>query len=263
MAAGANGRVGVAALVVESDEAAALNGTGHFPMQSVYKLPIAMALLQRVDRGELSLGRIVTIQPAEYAPSDKYSPIRERFPQGTSMTLREVLHYALVESDGTASDVLLKLAGGPRAVTAYVRTLGIRSLIVAYSETDTTWQTQYRNWCAPQAAVRLLAALETGKGISPHSRALILADLRESSTGANRVRRLLPAGTPVADKTGSSGTRHGVAAATNDIALITLPDGRHLAVAIFVADSRASSATRDDVIARLACAAWDHWARSR
>jgi beta-lactamase class A len=65
----------------------------------------------------------------------------------------------------------------------------------------------------------------------------------------------LPAGTVVAHKTGSSGTHDGVTAATNDIGLITLPDGRKLAVAVFVTDARADSATRDKVIAQIAAAA--------
>ena len=44
--------------------------------------------------------------------------------------------------------------------------------------------------------------------------------------------------------------------------IITLPDGRHLAVAAFVSDSAANDDTRDAIIARLAKAAWDR-AQSR
>jgi beta-lactamase class A len=58
-------------------------------------------------------------------------------------------------------------------------------------------------------------------------------------------------------KTGSSGTVNGMTAATNDIGLITLPDGRRLAIAVFVTDSSAEDATRDGVIARIAKAAYD------
>jgi beta-lactamase class A len=49
----AEGRVGVAAQLIESGETADLHGEEHFPTHSVYKLPISMAVLQRVDRGEL------------------------------------------------------------------------------------------------------------------------------------------------------------------------------------------------------------------
>jgi hypothetical protein len=57
-------------------------------------------------------------------------------------------------------------------------------------------------------------------------------------------------------KTGTSGTEHGVTFATNDVGLITLPDGRRLSLAVFVTDSKADEATRDAVIARIAKAAY-------
>jgi beta-lactamase class A len=76
------------------------------------------------------------------------------------------------------------------------------------------------------------------------------------ANGDTRIPGALPAGTVVAHKTGSSGMRDGVTAATNDIGLITLPDGRKLAVAVFVTDARADSATRDKVIAQIAAAAY-------
>jgi beta-lactamase class A len=81
----------------------------------------------------------------------------------------------------------------------------------------------------------------------------------ESPTGQKRLKGLLPKGTVVAHKTGTSGTRDGVTAATNDVGIITLPNGRHLAVAIFVSDSPADEATRERVIAEIAKALWDEW----
>jgi beta-lactamase class A len=79
----------------------------------------------------------------------------------------------------------------------------------------------------------------------------------ESTPGAKRLKGLLPAGANVAHKTGTSGTDKGVTAATNDIGIITLPNGRHLAIAVFVADSPADEATREGVIAKIAKAVWD------
>jgi beta-lactamase class A len=263
IAAEASGRVGAGALLLESGENATLNGPSHFPMQSVYKLPISTAVLHKVDQGSLRLDQIVDVQPAEYAPNNKHSPLRDQFPQGTQKTIRELIHYALVDSDGTASDVLLKLAGGPQAVTTYIRSLGINDLVVANSEKDMTWQTQYDDWCTPEAALQLLVALEKGKGVSAEARALILQDMQASTTGANRIRRFLPSNIVIADKTGSSGMSNGLAAATNDIGLVGLPDGRHLVLAIFVADSKAPDQTREDLIARIARAAWDQWLRTK
>jgi beta-lactamase class A len=70
---------------------------------------------------------------------------------------------------------------------------------------------------------------------------------------------LLPPGTVVAHKTGTDGTFGGLTRATNDIGIITLPDGRHLAIAVFVRDSTADEATRERTIAAAARAAYDRW----
>jgi beta-lactamase class A len=256
----AKGTVGVAALVIETGESAAMNDSGHFPTQSVYKLPISMAILRLVDQGNLSLDQSVDIRPEDYVPAEKGSPLRDEYPKGTRQTIRELIRYTMIHSDGTASDVLLKLAGGPVAVTRYVQSLGVSEFVIANSETDMSWETQYDDWCTPRAAVQLLAILEKGNPLSEASRALLLNYMRETQTGANRIRHLLPAGATVADKTGSSGTKNGRAVATNDIALVTLPDGRHLAIAVFVMDSDASTEAREGVIAKIARAAWDEWA---
>jgi len=78
-------------------------------------------------------------------------------------------------------------------------------------------------------------------------------------TGAHRLKGFLPEGTVVAHKTGTSGTSNGLTRATNDVGIVTLPDGRHMAIAVFVSDSKANEAVREGVIAKIARAAWDYW----
>jgi beta-lactamase class A len=261
ISAEARGRVGVVAEIIESGDTAELNGAGHFPMQSVYKLPISMTVLELVDDGKLTLEKSVEVRVADMVPAEKWSPLRDQFPGGTRKTIRELIKYALVESDGTASDVLLREAGGPASVMKYLQSQGIGDLIVAHSEMQLTWKTQYEDWCTPRAAVKLLMNLHNGIGISDASRALVLMDMQESKTGLTRILSLLPKGTVVADKTGSSGMQDGRAAATNDIGLVSLPDGRHMAIAIFVSDAEAGDKVRDEVIAKIARGAWDEWVR--
>lgn len=84
--------------------------------------------------------------------------------------------------------------------------------------------------------------------------------MTETRTGPNRLRGRLPEGTAVAHKTGSSRTVDGVTAATNDLGIVSLPDGQRLAVAVFVTDSPADDAVRERVIADVARAAYDAWA---
>ncbi len=256
------GRVGVGVGVIETGEFEWLNPDGRFPMQSVYKFPIAMAVLAEVDAGKLKLDQTVIVRKAEFLRPGQGSPIRDAHPEGdVQMTVRELIRYAVVQSDGTASDVLLRLVGGPGRVMAFLKGIGITGINVV--DTEMTLgkdrQAQYRNWATPRAAVELLKAFHAGKGLSPASHRLLLTDLTDVVTGPNRIKGMLPPGTVVAHKTGTGGTSKGITSATNDIGIVTLPDGRHLVVAVFVADSPADDDTRAAVIARVARAAWDRW----
>jgi len=258
----AQGRVGVAVTVLETGESVAVHGDEHFPMQSVYKLPIAMAALHAVDGGALALDGKVVVQAADLVPARVYSPLRDRYPHGgVELSLRELLRLMVEESDGTASDVVLRLAGGGESVTRFLRGLGVTGMVVATSEAEMARgdDVQYRNWATPLAAVQLLRAIQEGQGLSPSSRALLRELMFASVTGPRRIPGLLPAGTRVEHKTGTSRTIGGLTRATNDVGIVRLPDAWHLAVAVFVADSKADEATREAVIARIARAAWDRW----
>jgi beta-lactamase class A len=252
IAADAHGHVGVAVRLVETGDTLGFHEREHFPMQSVYKFPIVMAVLH----AGLPLDKPIHVSKSDLVPAALHSPIRDSHPQGDfDMPLGELARYAVAESDGSASDVLLRLAGGPERVTAYLRSLGVNDIVVATSEMEMSREVhvQYRNWSTPEAMVQLLTKL------SPQRDAVLLKWMRESTPGPQRIKGLLPAGTVVAHKTGTSGMDSGLTRATNDVGLVTLPDGRHLAIAVFVSDSPADLATREGVIAKAARAAWDRY----
>jgi beta-lactamase class A len=257
------GRVGVKATVLETGESVTLNGDQQWTMQSVYKFPIGMAVLAQVDRGKLKLDQQVRVEASDFVSDLQHSPIRDENPQGVELSLAELLKYMVSESDGTACDVLLKLVGGPEVVTQYLRDLGVNGIVVANTEKEIGQDkaVQYRNYASPNAAVVLLRALHEGQGLSESSQALLRKLMSQTPTGLQRIKGLLPDGTVVAHKTGTSRTVDGMTAATNDVGLVTLPNGRHLAIAVFVSDSGANKAVREGVIARVAKAAWDEWSK--
>jgi beta-lactamase class A len=231
-------------------------------MQSVYKLPIGMAVLAQVDNGKLNLDQQVRVEKSDFVRSGQRSPIRDKNPKGVELSLRELLRYAVSESDGTASDVLLRLVGID-AVTRYLNELGINEIIVANSEKEIgqDWETQYRNWASPMGSVQLLRSLHERRGISEASQQLLYKFMIETPTFPTRLKGLLPKTAVVAHKTGSSGTAKGITAATNDIGIVTLPNGQHLAIAVYVSDSPADLVTREKVIAEITKAIWDSVAR--
>ena len=260
----AKGRVGVSAQLLETGVTiVSLNPQDHFPMQSVYKLPISMAVIKQVDDGKIKLDHKVAVAKSDFVRAGQHSPIRDGNPNGAEVTVNELMRLAISESDGTASDVLMRIAGGPQAVQTYLTGLAVSDLIVLNSEKEIgqDWGVQYRNFSTPEAAVALLRALHERRGLSESSQALILKYLIESTPGAKRLRGLLPAGTIVAHKTGTSGTEKGITAATNDIGIVTLPNGKHLAIAVFVSESPADEATREGVIARIAKLIFDSCGR--
>ncbi|HEX8636528.1 MAG TPA: class A beta-lactamase, subclass A2 [Pyrinomonadaceae bacterium] len=264
IATAAKGRVGVGATILETGETVSLLPGERFPMQSVYKVPIGMAVMKEIDAGQLKLDQKIRVEKSEFVRQGMHSPLRDKNPNGAAdASVEELLRLSVSESDGTASDVLFRLAGGAEAIGKFLSESGVAEVVVADPEKviGRDWETQYRNWASPNGAISLLRALHERRGLSESSRALLLKLLTEATTGPRRLKGLLPKGTVVAHKTGTSGTRNGITAATNDIGIINLPNGRHLAIAVFVSDAAADEATRERVIAEIAKAVWDKWSK--
>lgn len=104
IAQNSKGRVGVAAMLLETGESVALNGGERFPMQSVFKLPIGMTVLREVDTGKIKLDQSVRVEKSDLVGKHLRSPIRDKYPDGTELSVSELLRFMVSESDGTACD---------------------------------------------------------------------------------------------------------------------------------------------------------------
>ncbi len=255
------GRVGVTAMILETGETVSLNGKERFPMQSVYKFPIALAILKQIDDGKLKLDRKIQIQTSDFVEKSQRSPLRDENPNGVELTIEQILKFAVSESDGTASDVLFKIVGGSDGMREYLDQIGIKEIAAVSTEKElgADWETQYKNYASPEAAVELLRAFYERRAVSEQNQSLLMKMMIETPTGLNRLKGLLPEKTVVAHKTGTSGSKDGITAATNDIGIITMPNGKRLAIAVFVSDSPADEKTREETIAKIAKAVWDKW----
>jgi len=255
----AHGKVSVACSMPGSALNCDLNPSAHPPMQSVFKLPLALMVLHQVEQGTFSLD-----QPVRFLPQDRilphvYSPLQNQYPDaGVDVPLRELLRLSVSLSDNVAADILLRLVGGPKAVNTYIAALRVSGFHLQDSEAvlHREVSAQYRNWFEPAGAVQLLRRISDNSPLTSDHTDLLLGWM----TPAVRTTRLegdLPAGTRVAHKSGTSDVDDGLAHATNDVGLIPLPDGRRIAIAVFVTDSTADEATREQVIARIARAVYD------
>ena len=219
------------------------NAEKKLPMQSVFKYHIALAVLDLVDQGKLSLDQKVFIKKSEHLPNT-WSPIREKNPEGNfEMSISELIEYTVAMSDNVGCDVLLRLIGGPKVVHDFLISKGAKDTQIVYNEElmQSAWKNQYENYTTMKSATRLLKDFYKGKILSKKSTEFLLAVMYRTSTGLNKIVEQLPKYAKVAHKTGSSGKNDaGLTGAENDIAIITLPNGKTYAIAIFVSDSTES-----------------------
>jgi beta-lactamase class A len=255
----AKGIVGVSILGLESRDTLTYNGSARLVMQSVMKFPIAITVLHMVDSGIFKLDQQIHISKSDLR-KDTYSPLRDKYPEGNiDISISELLGYTVSLSDNNVCDILLKLIGGTKLVQDYMLRLHIRGIAIRASEAEmhSAWEVQYTNWCKPTEMTKLLDLFYKDNTLSKTSTDFLYKIMTETSTGPNQLRGLLPAGTIVAHKTGLSDTNAaGLTPATNDVGIITLPNGKHLAIAVFICNSTDDKTTRDAVIAKIAKAAW-------
>jgi len=224
---------------------------------------LALAVLAKVDKGELALNQLLHIDKKDLMP-DTWSPIRETYPDGADLPLSEIIRFTVSQSDNVGCDFLFKLLGGPKKVNRYIHKLGIQEVQIVANEAQMhkDESVQFKNWTRPSAAVELLLTFYKKDILSKSSYDFMLQTLLETSTGPMRLKGLLPEGTPVAHKTGSSGTNdEGITEATNDIGIVTLPNGQHYIIAVLVSASTEDDTTNERIIAEINKMAWDYFGK--
>jgi beta-lactamase class A len=258
-----NAIIGVSIIGISEDDTISINAERHFPMQSVYKLHIALAVLSQIDQGRFSLDQIIDIQKKDLLPN-LYSPIRDKYPNGATLTISEILKYTVSQSDNVGCDVLLKLIGGPKAVEEYFIKNHIKdvSIKIYEEEQQADWDLQFQNWTTPNAANEVLTSFYYNKDklLSRKSYDFIWKIMRETKTGKKRLIGQLPQNIIVAHKTGSSGAnKEGLTAAVNDIGIVFLPNGKHFLISVFVTNSKENLEINEKIIADIAKVTYDFY----
>ena len=285
------GEIGVAAIHLESGARISYNGDRRFPMASVSKVPMAVEFLRRVDEGEIDLYEDLVIPVTDFRPG--HSPLASWSGGKPEQATVDSLFRLMIEvSDNTATDVVLRMAGGPGEVTRRLRELGVDEVDVDRSEARTfadlsgipdsvpesqLYRYRYfrtrdalpaehrqqarlrfgddpRDTATPDGMADLLALIHVGEGLSLESRDYLLNSMLASRSGPRRIKGLLPRGTPVAHKTGT------IAGAINDVGIITLPDGAgHVAIAVFVYTFNRTQWRRERTIAEVSRLVYDYF----
>jgi beta-lactamase class A len=200
--------VGIAALDLRTGEMVSIKGDEPFPMASTVKIAVAAIYLAQVEHGRRTLDDRISGQSA-----------------------RRLMERMMIRSDNHATDLLLRDIGGPRALQEWIEDNRLsnmrvdRTIAQLLRAKRDLWDV--RDSSTPKAMVELLRRIDSGQLLRPQSRAYLLDLMRRCATGKNRLKGLLPSGTRIEHKTG---TLNGY---VSDVGIITMPDGRRVAIAAF------------------------------
>jgi len=284
--------VGVSALHIESGRYVSVRGTESFPQASAVKVPIAVQIMALADAGKLPLDKMVSLGPADLHPgSGRISDLM--FHPGLALSIENIMELALVVSDNSAADLMLREAGGPAAVTSRMKTLGLdgirvdRSIAVLLADwagvkalpPESQWDRDMwdklfdavpeaehmaarrlqthdpRDTATPADMTKLLARIYRKDLFSPVYATKLWEAMERCQTGKARIKGMLPQGTDVAHKTGSMG---GV---VNDVGVITLPGkSGHVAIAVFTKGSNKPEEVSEKAVAEISRTIYDYFA---
>jgi len=255
-----NATFGIGIYDFENRETLFINEDEPFVMLSVVKFPQAIAILDQVDKKILDHDMKIHFEKSDLRPNT-YSPLRDESTRDEfDISLSEALSYTISKSDNNVCDKLFKLLGGTQAAEDYIHSLGLKSISIGTDYADMEKNSMYANQSSPGDMLELLRMFYEHELLSKESTDLLWGKMIETSTGPERIKGLLPGGTVVGHKTGTSGTdEHGITAAFNDIGVVQLPDGGSFAIVIFISNSKENDQTNARTIAEISKVTYDHF----
>lgn len=256
----AQGRIGVAAVDLATGEQIMVLGDQLFPMASTSKIAVAATFLEMVEQGRYTLtSEFPLLLPERSARfSSPKAPVRA----GQYMPAIDLIEIMITRSSNPATDALLAAVGGPSAVNDWVRRQGIQNfsinrdiatLVRDDGEFNPAHHIDKRDAATPRAMAQLLAGLYRGDFLSDESRRVLLGAMSRTVTGKRRIPAHIPLEARVSHKTGSLNNT------SSDIGIIECPDGRAIAVAIYVT-GQGTKLAREERIAAIARALYDGFA---
>lgn len=239
------GRLGVYAVNTDNGTQIGHRENERFPVCSTFKVFLVAAVLARSAQDDGLMQRRIQYEQDDLVA---YSPVSEKH-VGEGMAVFELCAAAIQYSDNTSANLLMKVIGGPTAVTAYARSIGNYEFRLDRWETElnTCIPGDPRDNATPAGMAISLRSLALGDALPPAQTNQLNEWLRGNTTGAKRIRAAIPAGWQIGDKTGS-----GAYGTTNDIAVISPPEREPIVLAVYYTREEQNAKGREDVVAAAA-----------
>ena len=236
------GRLGVAVLDTQTGERFGHRDGERFPLCSTFKFLLTTAVLQRVDRGEERLDRLIPIAKSDIVSNSPFAETRV----GQGATVAQLCEGMMTFSDNTAANLLLPIIGGPEGMTRFARSIGDTVTRLDRNETGlgTAMLDDDRDTTSPRAMVDNLERILLGTVVEAQSRDRVTSWLKDSRTGGTRLRAGLPKSWTVGDKTGS-----GANGTANDIAIVWPTGRKPVLIAAYLTHSTLEEGKRHAILA--------------
>lgn len=249
------GTVGIA--FVGDNDTVLINNGARFPMMSVFKLHQALAVADALERKGTTLDSMLVIRAADLDRTT-WSPMLKTYGDSDfTISAGELVNYALVSSDNNASNILFDRIASPAETDTYVKSIAAdTTFTIRYTESEmkNEHRLSYLNHSSPLSAALLIGQVFTSPLLStPHQEAIKKA-LTTATTGQDRLGAAFAGreGVVFGHKTGSGyRNENGELVAFNDVAYISLPDGRSYCLAVMIRDFAGSEAEAAAIMARI------------
>ena len=256
-----NATIGISIKNIETKDTLNINGTLNAPLMSIFKFHIALATLNLVDKGKLSLKQKIFIKKEELH-ENTWSPIRDEYPNGNMyLTLDQLLRYTVSHSDNNGCDILLKLIGGTETVQLFINKQGIKDFTIKLNEREMqTWESFYINSTTPLATTEILEIFYKGQVLKKKTTKYLYQIMVDCSRGITWMKAGLPEGTELAHRTGiSDRNENNLRAAMNDVGIFKLPNGNHIILSIYLKNITEERDVTEKTIADIAKATWNYY----
>jgi beta-lactamase class A len=258
-----NATIGISIKNIEDKDTLSINGNLNAPLMSVFKFHIALATLNLVDKGKLSLTQKIFIKK-EDLHENTWSPIRDEYPNGNMyLTLDQLLRYSVSHSDNNGCDILLELIGGTETVQKFINKQGIKDFTIKVNEQQMrTWENLYINTTTPLATTKLLEKFYKGQVLKKNTTKYLYQIMVECSRGITWMKAGLPEGTELAHRTGiSDRNENNLRAAMNDVGIFKLPNGNHIILSVYLKNITEEREVTEKIIADIAKATWNYYTK--
>lgn len=230
-----------------------------YPMMSVFKIFVAAAVLDKVEKENVSLDKKILISKDMIYPT--YSPLRDKiqnYPYQT--TIEELLFYMIAQSDNVATDVLISYLGGINALNQFLEVVGFSQIVIKVNERQMSEdiQTQKFNVAQPYDVALFMKSILEGNILSAKQKEIWMNFMQQTQTGKDKLKAGLPRDVVIGHKTGSSDRDDkGVKIGDNDVGFVFLPNGEIYYIAVFLKNSKMNDGKNANLISQISELVYD------